>query len=138
MRIALVTSLLAAVVGCGVGTAARNAEPAPADLKITVWPEGRGEGSSKTYTLECGPARGSLPKAASACTQLLKMPKPFTPVPQGAICTEQYGGPQQALVTGAYKGRSIWVIFSATNGCQIARSKRVSFLLPGFDGAASE
>ena len=62
MRIALVTSLLAAVVGCGVGTAARNAEPAPADLKITVWPEGRGEGSSKTYTLECGPARGSLPK----------------------------------------------------------------------------
>ena len=136
MRIALVLSLLAAVVGCGVGAAARNAETAPADLKITVWPEGRGEGSSKTYTLECAPARGSLPRAASACTQLLKLAKPFTPVPQGAICTDQYGGPQQALVTGEFKGRSVWVIFSATNGCQIARSKRVSFLLPGF-GASS-
>ena len=137
MRIALVLCLLAAVVGCGVGAAARNAEATPADLKITVWPEGRGEGSSKTYTLECAPARGSLPKAASACTQLLKLTRPFRPVPQGSICTEQYGGPQQALVTGEFKGRSVWVIFSATDGCQIARSKRVSFLLPGFGNAAA-
>jgi len=137
MRIALVLCLLAAVVGCGIGTAAPNAEATPADLKITIWPEGRGEGSSKTYTLECAPARGSLPKAASACTQLLKLSKPFTPVPQGSVCTEQYGGPQQALVTGQYKGRSVWVMFSATNGCQIARSKRVSFILPGFGHAAA-
>jgi hypothetical protein len=136
MRIALVLCLLAAVVGCGVGAAAPNAEATPADLKITVWPEGRDEGSSKTYTLECVPARGSLPKAASACTRLLKLSKPFTPVPQGSVCTEQYGGPQQALVTGEYKGRSVWVIFSATDGCQIARSKRVSFILPGFGNAA--
>jgi hypothetical protein len=136
MRITLVLCLLAAVVGCGVGAAARKAETTPADLKITVWPEGRGEGSSKAYTLECAPARGSLPKATSACTQLLKLARPFTPVAQGAMCTDQYGGPQQALVTGEYKGRDVWVIFSATNGCQIARSKRVSFLLPGF-GASS-
>ena len=136
MRIALVTCLLAAVVGCGIGTAARSAEATPADLKITVWPDGRGEGISKTYTLECAPARGSLPKSTSACAQLLKMTRPFTPVPAGAMCTDQYGGPQQALVTGEYKGRDVWVVFSATNGCQIARSKRVSFLLPGF-GASS-
>ncbi len=124
-------------MGCGIGAAARNAEATPTDLKITVWPEGRGEGSSKTYTLECAPARGSLPRAASACTQLLKLSTPFRPVPQGAVCTEQYGGPQQALVTGEFKGRSIWVVFSATNGCQISRSKRLSFLLPGFGTQAA-
>jgi hypothetical protein len=48
------------------------------------------------------------------------------------VCTEQYGGPQQALITGQYNGRSVWAMFSATNGCQISRAKRIAFLLPGF------
>jgi hypothetical protein len=30
------------------------------------------------------------------------------------------------------KGARVWAQFSATNGCQIARAKRISFLLPGF------
>jgi hypothetical protein len=136
MRIALVLCLLAAVVGCGAGAAARTAEAVPTDLKITVWPDGRGEGESNTYTLKCAPARGSLARPTTACTQLLRMSKPFAPVPRDAMCTEQYGGPQQALVTGKFKGNGVWAIFSATNGCQISRSKRVSFLLPGFGSAA--
>ena len=53
------------------------------------------------------------------------------------MCTEQYGGPQQALVTGTFKGRSVWAMFSATNGCQISRAKRIAFLLPGFARAAT-
>jgi hypothetical protein len=133
MRIAIAITALIAVVGCGAGSAARAESPAPTDLKITVWPDGRAEGDGTTYTLHCNPAAGTLPKAATACSKLGPLPRPFGPVSRNAVCTDQYGGPQQALVTGRSEGRSVWVMFSAANGCQIARSKRVAFLLPGFN-----
>jgi hypothetical protein len=133
MRIAIVITALIAAVGCGAGTAAESASPAATDLKITVWPDGRAEGDAKTYTLRCSPAAGTLPRVATACSKLVKLPRPFGPVSRNAVCTEQYGGPQQALVTGKFDGRSVWAMFSATNGCQISRAKRVAFLLPGFD-----
>jgi hypothetical protein len=133
MRIAIVIAALIAVVGCGAGSAAQSASPATTDLKITIWPDGRAEGNAETYTLRCGPAAGSLPKVATACSKLGPLPRPFGPVAKGAMCTMQYGGPQQALVTGRHDGQSVWAMFSATNGCQIARAKRVAFLLPGFN-----
>ena len=111
-------------------------EPTLTDLKITVWPEGRDKGDATVYTLKCAPAGGSLARATAACTELLKMSRPFRPVPPDTFCTDIYGGPQQALVTGMFKGSRVWARFSATNGCQIARAKRISFLLPGFATAA--
>ena len=137
MRIAIVIAALIAVVGCGAGSAARTASPAPADLKITVWPDGRAEGDAKTYTLRCAPAAGTLPKVATACSKLVPLPRPFGPVSRDVVCTEQYGGPQQALITGRYNGRSVWAMFSATNGCQISRAKRIAFLLPGFNSSSN-
>ena len=137
MRIAIVIAALIAVVGCGAGSAARTAAPAGTDLKITVWPDGRGEGDAKTYTLRCGPAAGTLPKVATACSKLGPMPRPFGPVSRDAMCTEQYGGPQQALVTGRFEEHSVWAMFSATNGCQISRAKRIAFLLPGFNSSSN-
>jgi subtilisin inhibitor-like len=135
MRIALALWLAATAVGCGVGAAAPSAEPAT-DLKITVWPQGRDEGDGSTYTLKCSPARGSLARATAACTELLKMSRPFRPVPRDMVCTDVYGGPQQALVTGTFKGARVWAVFTATNGCQIARARRIGFLLPGFATSA--
>jgi len=136
MRIALVLCLVAAIVGCGASAAAPSAEATSTDLKITVWPEGRGEAERDTYTLKCAPARGSLSNAASACTRLLKMTRPFRPVARDRICTDQYGGPQEALVTGTFKGSSVWAVLTLNNGCQISRAKRVGFLLPGFSSGA--
>jgi hypothetical protein len=132
MRIAIVIATLIAVVGCGAGSAAQNASTASTDLRITVWPNGREEGDAKKFTLRCGPAAGSLPKAATACSKLGTLSRPFTPVSGDVSCTEQYGGPQQALVTGRLRGNPVWAMFSATNGCQISRAKKIAFLLPGF------
>jgi hypothetical protein len=132
MRIALALCLAATVVGCGISAAAPTEEPAVTDLRITVWPEGRDKGNGSTYTLKCAPARGSLARAGAACTELLKMSRPFRPVPPDTFCTDVYGGPQQALVTGMFKGARVWALFSANNGCQISRAKRIGFLLPGF------
>jgi hypothetical protein len=55
----------------------------------------------------------------------------FAPLPPNAICTEVYGGPQRARVTGMVDGRPVWATFSRSNGCEIARWARVSpWLLP--------
>ena len=48
------------------------------------------------------------------------------------MCTQQYGGPQEGTVSGTYLGRRVSASFSLTDGCQIARFKRVAFLFPGF------
>jgi hypothetical protein len=52
-------------------------------------------------------------------------------VKPGSICTEIYGGPQVALVTGILAGRRIWARFQRRDGCEIARWNRLApWLLP--------
>lgn len=55
----------------------------------------------------------------------------FAPVPKNVVCTEIYGGPQKARVTGTVGGNRIWATFTRQNGCQIDRWNRLSpWLLP--------
>ena len=75
------------------------------------------------------PGGGSDP--TRACARLDELVRPFAPVPDGSACTEIYGGPQTARVTGTFKGRRIWVVFRRTNGCEIDRWNRHAFLFPG-------
>jgi hypothetical protein len=46
------------------------------------------------------------------------------------VCSEIYGGPQEALVTGTLRGNRVFARFSRTDGCQLERWSRVSFLFP--------
>ena len=132
MRILAVIALLAAV-GCGTGASAPAAGSAGAtELKITYWPQGRTTAPVKKWTLRCAPAGGTHPQAASACRKLAAMSNPFAPIPKDAICTDVYGGPQAALITGTFRGRALWTQLANRNGCEIARFKRLSFLVPGY------
>jgi hypothetical protein len=54
---------------------------------------------------------------------------PFAPTPPATVCTQIYGGPQEALITGTFRGRRVWARFSRRNGCEIARWNRIAFLL---------
>ena len=55
----------------------------------------------------------------------------FAQVPQDAICTQIYGGPQKAVVKGTVGGQRIWASFRRRNGCEIDRWDRFSpWLLP--------
>jgi hypothetical protein len=101
-----------------------------ADLRITVWPSGRGDGGSLVWRLRCRPLGGTLPRRASACLRLGALERPFAPVPKDIGCTQIYGGPQEALVTGTFEGRRVWARFKLTDGCEIARWNRVRFLFP--------
>ena len=125
--------LLAASAGCGSET---DAEPDPgpgdeasAELEITFWPNGRRNGNAQRWTLTCNPAGGTHPNAADACARLAAIENPFAPPPKDEICTEQYGGPEEALVEGTYRGRAVSYGLSRTNGCQIARYERYRFLI---------
>jgi hypothetical protein len=95
-------------------------------LTIAVSP-GNG-GTTRHWTLHCGPPAGTLPHAADACTRLAKLRAPFAPVPPGTMCTQIYGGPQIARVRGTFRGHKVQATFNRRGGCEIARWNRVSFL----------
>ena len=60
----------------------------------------------------------------------------FFPIPRpDRICTQQYGGPQVAVVTGRFRGREVTSRFSRTDGCEIARWRTMAALLGGISGS---
>jgi hypothetical protein len=97
-----------------------------ASLSIVYSPH---NGDAQTrWQLECGPA-GGFPRAAQVCAKLDAIAgNPFLPVPAGVACTDVYGGPETARVSGTFRGRRVWVTFRQTNGCEIARWNKLSFL----------
>jgi Subtilisin inhibitor-like len=104
-----------------------NAAPTT-ELEISVTPGG--EAPTKIWTLSC-PDGGTLPNAAQACEQLLRLDDPFAPVPKDRACTQIYGGPQEADVRGTFRGRPVEAHFDRGNGCEIERWDKVAFLFPG-------
>ena len=135
-------AVVVAAVVAGAGSAAIATPDGPrgtaaaANLLVTAWPEGRGA-QSRSWSLRCSPAGGTLPGRARACSRLGAMDTPFAPVPDGVACTQIFGGPQQALVRGTYRGRKVWARFNRSDGCEIARWNRHAFLFPISVGAAA-
>jgi len=90
-----------------------------------------GKGTAKTWHLTCTPTGGDHPDPARACAVLAQHGgTALPPVPTGRMCTQLYGGPQTAHVTGSWQGRAIDVRLSRTDGCQIARWDALVGLLP--------
>jgi hypothetical protein len=116
-------ALLAGCSGDGEPTGAAT------DLRITAWPEGT-SGTKEEWTLRCDPVGGSLPDAEQACRRLAALDDRFQPVPSDAVCTEIYGGPAVAEVTGTYEETLVDATFTRTDGCQISRWDRHAFLFP--------
>lgn len=137
MRVAVIVVALLAALGAGAGWSATAASDPQTSLTISVWPDGRAEGDRLSWTLRCSPASGTLRRAGEACRKLAAATNPFAPPRRGVVCTDQYGGPQQAVVAGRYEGKRIWIALAARNGCEISRWKRLAFLVPGGPGTPS-
>ena len=90
----------------------------------------------RTFSLTCGPPGGDHPHPAAACRTLDELEHPFAPVPAGTPCTEIYGGPQTARVTGTYRGDPVDATFNRTNGCESDRWDGYVALLVEAGGAA--
>jgi hypothetical protein len=145
VRLLLLIVLLATLSACAEpsgGTdagASSSAAPDPAgggitqaenDLLVEV---DRGDGTERArYTLIClRSVDGDHPDAQAACDHLKAMDAPFAPIPGDAMCTEQYGGPQTARVTGLWGGEPVDLELSRVDGCHISQWDSLGPLLPG-------
>ncbi|WP_406495873.1 subtilase-type protease inhibitor [Streptomyces sp. NBC_00846] len=146
-RLALtaVASLAALSAAVPAATAATGPLPLPLPLpllhgddartRLTVTVSDSGDPAADgVFELECGPAGGSHPAAQHACNRLDELADegaaPFAPVPRDAMCTQQFGGPATARVTGTWRGRSIDTVLTRGNGCEISRWNNLRPVLP--------
>ena len=123
--------------GGGAGAAPSAAGDPAATTGDLVVEIDRGTGAPpERYTLTCageagGTPGGAHPDASAACAHLRSLAEPFAPIPADAVCTEQYGGPQTAHVTGTWRGQPVDLRLSRVDGCRIAQWDRLGPLLPG-------
>ena len=120
------------LVGCALVLLAPVATASSStSLVITYAEDAAKPGTRVRWTLRCDPTGGSHPRRAAACRELQRIGwRAFAPVPPDMACTELYGGPQVAIVSGRVAGRRVWAKLTRIDGCQIARWSRVRSLLP--------
>lgn len=121
MRILLVVLLLLALGACAQPSevdAGEGGEPT-SDLTITVTSDPGAD--PVTWTLSCDPPGGTHPDPAGACAAVEAQRDSFAGVPADMMCTQVYGGPETATITGQWKGKQIDASFRRTDGCEIAR-----------------
>ncbi len=119
-------AVTAAATAIAVAVASSREASAKTSLTITFWANGT-SGKSVRWTLRCQPAGGTLRMPGRACTKLKAGgTKLFAPVPPRVMCTEIWGGPQVARVTGRLGAARVDARFDRTNGCEIARWNALS------------
>jgi len=125
----VVASLLVLLTACALASAGTGGGTS---LTVTYWERGMAQGEPVRWTLRCTPARGTLPRPVRACRKLATAPAGiFAPVPSELLCTQIYGGPQQARVVGTFRGDRVHATFGRADGCELARWNRLSpWLLP--------
>jgi hypothetical protein len=140
--LSLVT-LMALVTACGGSTAGGTApgqgssasSPPPDELLVEIHPGG--SSPPVTYRLTCGATvSGNHPAGAAACAHLETLADPFAPIPADRMCTQIYGGPQTAHVTGRWKGAAVDLRLSRVDGCRTEQWNSLGPLLAGPVGAA--
>jgi hypothetical protein len=114
--------------------------PSASGTRLAVTIQESPDAEPVEYVLECvegrpGPGT-SLPNAEAACTVVSRLGvKFFTAIPdKNIVCTEIYGGPQTASITGTVDGKPVRARFARTNGCEISRWDAVKEIL-GTGGA---
>jgi hypothetical protein len=110
------------------GSTSANTSTGAADLTIIV---DSGSGSTTTWHLTCDPSGGDHPTPEQACAVLGQHGRTALPaVPTDRMCTQIYGGPQTAHITGTWRGERVDARLSRINGCEIARWNALTGLLP--------
>jgi hypothetical protein len=130
--------------------------PAPSPTALPAPTAGPGAGNAElaimvklsatepavNYTLVCRDgvpaAESKHPNADAACAALKNNAALLSPAPKDAkrVCTEQYGGPQTATVTGIVDDIPVEAAFARTNGCEIGAWKAAEDVLGATGGAA--
>jgi hypothetical protein len=106
------------------------AHAAAGTTALTIVVHAAPEATPLVLALRCTPPRGSVTTPKAACRRLLSAGRTiFAPTAPGTACSQIYGGPEVAVITGTLDGRRVWASFRRRDGCELARWDRVSFLL---------
>jgi hypothetical protein len=128
----LVAALAVAAVACGDDEAGSSGSGQALNLTVSV-KDGEGKEANGTLKCEEGTAEGSgflessadeHCRAARGLEQLLT-----TQPPKDRVCTQVYGGPQTARITGTFGAQDVARSLSRTDGCQIEDWKQADALL---------
>ncbi|MDE8669959.1 SSI family serine proteinase inhibitor [Pseudarthrobacter sp. H3Y2-7] len=101
--------------------------PGHGDAELAIMVKPSDSQPAINYTLTCrngAPTDESQhPSAAKACEALKNNPEVLIPQPRGkdVVCTQQYGGPQTATVTGMVDGVPVDISFALRDGCEISQ-----------------
>lgn len=117
--------LLLALAACGSDTGQVTGE-GESNLTVTL---DDGAGQVWTWTLTCDPPGGNHPDPGAACAALAAARAPFAPVPKDMLCTQVYGGPETATITGTWRGAPVDASYSRIDGCEIARWQAIAAVL---------
>lgn len=148
MRVAVLAVMALLAAGCmnssssgGSATTTPNPQPSGAPqtfLTVVIWPKGKkGRDRPQVFRLSCrggeaapGPTK-PIPNKPRACRRVFALGvKGFANPARDVACTQIYGGPQVAEVSGSIEGRLVKATFARADGCEIARWNRFRFLLP--------
>lgn len=88
-------------------------------LRITVRETPSAE--SRTFTVRC---RHDQSDGNCSVARTLNAAD-FAPTPADQPCTQEYGGPETGNITGTVRGTDVAARVSRSNGCQIARWKKL-------------
>ena len=124
-RILLCCLAVLVLAGCG-SEEGGSAPGGPAtQLTVRVDPDGDGPEAAREERISC-----AQPPEGAACAAAADLrAADLEPVPGDMACTEQFGGPETATVTGTLRDREVDARFSRENGCEIARWDKVAPLL---------
>ena len=130
MRRILLTVVCASVLAAGCGgndeqPASVPAQPVLANLNVSVDPDGTGGEKARTVAVKC-----TEPEDSKLCGAVARLTaEDFARTGGQMACTQQFGGPEIATVTGTFRGETINARFSRENGCEISRWQKVAELL---------
>ena len=105
-------------------TSSPDESPSTGETALTVIVDDGPGAEPRMWELTCDPPGGTHPDAAAACGAIIaadEAGEPFAALPADAICTDIYGGPQEAAIKGTWRGIEVSAKFSRENGCEIAR-----------------
>ena len=128
--LALVSACASSTTGAAAGPATSPSPVPESDLLVEIH---RGGGApTESYRLTCAATvMGNHPAGAAACAHLMGMKDPFAPIPADEMCSQIYGGPQTARVTGRWKSKPVDLSLSRVDGCRTAQWDHLGPLLPG-------
>ncbi len=127
MRFVPLALICAVFAACGSDEAAApGGAGGLANLVVRVDDDGaKGPDPARRLTVDCASASQSAACGAAARVSDADL----APTPGKIACTQLYGGPETASISGTLRGEKVDASFSRVNGCEIARWEHVRPLL---------